>query len=458
MAQHLPIPILAAANLPNVTNAEWQNYSLLVTNWEAGETARLTAADPNAQPPAVPPEYLAHPANATTRLQAAMLMTNWMHTFRQAAIDAETANAAQQQAAAAVQAQQNAQAAQQAAVAAAQQQAQQQQAAAVAAAQQAAAAQQLAAVAAAQQNNPAIAALAQALQGALPAPGPGGPRAIKTALPNRFDGNPTKAKTFIGECANYFILNPMTPEQQVRFALQSMEGDAQQWKTTALLELNQQPPPAWEGDWDLFVREFNNRFEDKQERQKAINALMTGKVVQTTSVRKFLDQIMETCQKAGWNDPIQWLEVAQVGLKPEIAKAIADRDFQTWNMFSQVAIRVDEKFQQLKTKDTSSSSSKKTTTTGKPTPEKPKTDNSKYKLSEAERKEHVDQKLCFKCHKKGHASKDCKGERTVYSEFKKKQVAATTTEDPKGKGKQVAHVDEYDEKAPEYEEDFVEGD
>ena len=183
---------------------------------------------------------------------------------------------------------------------------------------------------------------------------------------------------------------------------------------------------------------------------------MTGKVIQTTSVHKFLDQIMETCQKAGWNDPVQWLEVAQVGLKPEIAKAIADQDFQTWNMFSQVTIRVDEMFQQLKTKDTSSP--KKSTTTGKSAPKKPKVDNSKYKLSEAERKEHVNQKLCFKCHKKGHASKDCKGERTVYSKFKKRQVAITTAEDPKGKGKQVAHVDKYDEKAPEYEEDFAKGD
>ena len=253
MAQHLPIPILAAANLPNITNAEWQNYSLLVTNWEVTETAHLNTADPNAQPPTVPQEYLAHPANATTCLQAAMLMTNWMHMFRQVAIDAENANIAQQQAAAAIQAQQNAQAAQQAAVVAAQLQAQQQQAAAVAAAQQAVAAQQLATVAAAQQNNPAIAALAHALQGTLPAPAPGGPGAINTALPNRFDGNPTKAKAFIGECANYFILNPMTPEQQVQFTIQSMEGDAQQWKTMALLELNQQPPPAWEGDWDLFV-------------------------------------------------------------------------------------------------------------------------------------------------------------------------------------------------------------
>ena len=50
---------------------------------------------------------------------------------------------------------------------------------------------------------------------------------------------------------------------------------------------------------------------------------------------------------------------------------------------------------------------------------KPKADNSKYKLSDEEKKEHIDGHLCFKCHKPRPGSKECKNPRMVYSEVKK---------------------------------------
>jgi hypothetical protein len=88
-----------------------------------------------------------------------------------------------------------------------------------------------------------------------------------------------------------------------------------------------------------------------------------------------------------------------------------------------------------------------------------RTDNSKFKLSDEEKKEHAEQNLCFKCHKKGHSSKDCKGKRTVYTDFKKKKAQVSIIavhNDPKGKGKEIAKIEE--DELYEDEEDFPKGD
>ena len=82
----------------------------------------------------------------------------------------------------------------------------------------------------------------------------------------------------------------------------------------------------------------------------------------------------------------------------------------------------------------------------------------KFKLTKEEQRDHTEGNLCFKCHRKGHASKDCKSERMVYSKYKKKkaQVASTSTADAatssKGKEKEVAKIEEVEDK-----EDFSNG-
>ena len=82
--------------------------------------------------------------------------------------------------------------------------------------------------------------------------------------------------------------------------------------------------------------------------------------------------------------------------------------------------------------------------------------NSKFKLTDKERKEHVEGNLCFKCHKKGHASKDCRGERTVYADFKKKKAPVTNVETQEesntSKGKGKAQIEEVTQ---EEDEDFT---
>jgi hypothetical protein len=428
---HLPIPVLNLANVAQLTNAEWAAYLADVGVFEAAEEAHLHAANPQGVFPAQPVALTANPTTPTTCLHAAMIVTAWLTQGRAMAVTAETAVATATAAAAAALAQ----------------------AAAVQAAQ-------------GQQAVPGMNQLIQALQAIVPnlptvAQPAAGPARIKMALPKEYTGNPREAKRFLHNCENYFTLNTMNAQQRVLFTLQLIKGDAAHWKNTALNKLDQNPPPLWHNDWELFKGEFRSRFADPGEREKALEKLIHGKVTQVVSVKRFLDDVVQTCQEAGWTTEAQWKDVARMGLKKEVATMIARAYPATWIDFRNRLIEVDKEIQHLKGWS-DRTPPKKTTSSSLSNPNVKKEvrlDNSKFKLSDKEKKEHTKQNLCFKCHKKGHSSKDCKGKRTIYAEFKKKkaQVSAIAIHnDPKGKGKEIAKIEE--DELYEDKEDFPEGD
>ena len=179
---------------------------------------------------------------------------------------------------------------------------------------------------------------------------------------------------------------------------------------TALREMDAALPPTWANNWNQFKIHFNLCFQDWKERERAVHQLLNDRVVQTTSARKFIDLVMDTCRKAGWNDQLQWLDVARNGLKREIVIALTGRFPTDWGDFVRAVIDTDEDLQRAKEKKATSHT---TTKMG----DRP--DNSKYKLTEEERKEHMEMKLCYKCHQPNCNSKRCKNPHTVYSDFKK---------------------------------------
>jgi hypothetical protein len=266
---------------------------------------------------------------------------------------------------------------------------------------------------------------------------------VKAALPSRFSSNVMLSRSFLEECDNYFILNTMSEEQRIRFALQLMDGDADHWKKTCLATFTQAQHPNWTINWELFKLHFNERFEDTQEREQAHQLLLNGKLVQMTSIQKFADLVKDTCQKAGWNDPLQWKSVLCNGMKKEVTLVLAPHMLLHWNDYLHLAISTDEELQCLKGKDSTPQRKSTTASTSTSRDNKNHPDNSKFKLSDDKKKEHVKQGLCFKCHKKGHNSRECKGERTIYKEFKsgRAQVANVETMD---KGKEVAPIEDED--------------
>jgi len=440
----LPIPLLQQAIATTVTNREWTQYRDDVDAWFTQITLDIHAVDPNVQIEQPPVIYMtANPTTNTGRLGCMAQTQAWMYRIHQQELNAlHTANVAQQVAAAVaaaaaqaplVQPQQPQQQPQQP-----QQQPQQPQ-------------QQLQQP---QQPQPVWV-------GGPPAGPPpqfyhallqqrGG--RVKAALPKPFTGDRQKTNVFMRSCENYFILNRMTEEEQVRFALQLIEGDAEYWKETAFADLDNPMPPLWADDWDLFRAHFKQRFRDRQEQERAEHTLATGKLVQVTSASDFIDKVRDTCQKAGWNNPAQWRGIVRVGLKKEITAALAGCMPRQWDQFVDAVIDADEDLQRAcneekkAAKKTTSYSSTSTSTSKDPA----RPNLSKYKLNNDERKEHVDGGLCFKCHKKGHGSKECKSKRTVYKEFKAKKAQVANVET---KAETTAKIEEVSE-----EKDFAESD
>ena len=115
---------------------------------------------------------------------------------------------------------------------------------------------------------------------------------------------------------------------------------------------------------------------------------------------------------------------------------MANNESHTFAKLCCAAIQTDERLQGLKTHNSPKKQDKKGNMASTSKTQGEKANNSKYKLTDAEKKEHMDGNLCFKCHQKGHSSRDCKNPCTVYSEVKKKTpVAKVETKEKKDKGK-----------------------
>ncbi len=412
-----PVPVFTPNDITHITNQEWETYRNNVDAFHTQVQNDITTLDATAVLEPTPAVFTANPTNATGRLNAAMQASLWLYRLQAQhnglQVAAAVANAAAGQPAAPPPA------------------------------------------AGGVNMNLLLQMMAQMQQQQAHAQA-GPPPRVKTALPAKYDRSTTLARRFLSECENYFILNPMAADQQVRFALQLLEGEAGQWKETQLDTLQLVPLPPWANNWRLFKDEFNERFEDREAQSRARHLLLTGKIVQTTTVRKFIEQVRDVCQKAGWNNEDTWMTLIREGLKDEVASIMYGRYPDVWRDFVRDIERADEDLQRHKAKK--KPVFKKTTPVSSSDKLGKRPDNSKYSLTEEERKEHFEKKLCFKCHKPNCSSKTCKNPRTVYSEVKKSntQVAnIETKDDSKGKGKEIAKIDEVSDTE---KEDFVQGD
>jgi len=410
------IPQFNPPNPAAAANNEWATYSQAVAALANQITNDINTIDPTLAVEPEPAQYTAGPTTPTQRLLVAGLVTGWLHR-----IQAQHATLVATQAATVAQQ------------------------TAITAAVNAAVAAALAPGAAPQQPQPQAQVpanitallnmvnqlLGQQLAAPVIPPPPAQPR-YKAALPTKYTGVITESRGFLNKCENYFVLNPMNDEQRIRFALQLMEGDADHWASTALNAFQQAQPPNWTLNWVLFKAHFNQRFADAQEQERAHQLLLNGKLFQTTSVRKFADLVVDTCQKAGWNDPAQWKAILRNGMKPEIAKLMASHITLHWNDYLPLAISIDEEVQRLKGHEGKTKKPNTNTNAASTSKDTNRSENYKFKLSDAERKEHLEGGLCFKCHKKGHNSTECKGTRTVYKDVKGKAQVANVETTEKG--------------------------
>ena len=223
------VPTFQPASVSTISLQEWNDFRDEVTLFEQHIVPAIQVLDPNAQIKVEPGQYSVNPTNPTARWSAAAQATAWLYCLNAQYMGL--------------------------------------QAAATLAVAQAATVRLPGGPA---QPNMAVMMqqFIQALQGAIlppapaPAPNPQRQNCIKPDMPDKFEGNATKASIFLAQCRNYFVLSPMNDEQQIWFALGLMRGGAQQWMEYQLELIGQVPQPAHFTTWDTFVAEFNERFED----------------------------------------------------------------------------------------------------------------------------------------------------------------------------------------------------
>ena len=277
---------------------------------------------------------------------------------------------------------------------------------------------------------------------AAPAPHVVTPTRYKIAMPAKYDGTTTRCMDFLAECENYFVMNPMTDEQQVHFALQLLEKGANMWKCTSLLAIDDQP--GWATNWAHFRVHFEDRFRDKNEREKAVQELMSGSLKQTHSARDFIDRVQDKCQRARWDTPRQWMDVVKSGLKLDLARALAGRYPRHWEDFVEVVVTTDEDLQRQKGRENRTTSSSKRSGQAAPSGDR------QPRMSQEEQERHQKEGLCFYCHEKGHTAVAC-------PKKKKKDEPRKVAEVSAGEMAPMARVEEVKEMASDDEKGFGDG-
>lgn len=176
--------------------------------------------------------------------------------------------------------------------------------------------------------------LANALVGKQPAAAPAVPCPPEEPLPDLFEGKFTTARRFMAQCNKYIALHDFrNDEQQIRWALALIGGDARVWQGIQLTLLGRDPVPAHLTTWDNFQNDFEARWTDPYEAKKAREKIMKGVVIQRTSVRIYNDQfnavlaltgidkndgLILHCYTAGLKSAVRVAAIAPLMASPDI--------------------------------------------------------------------------------------------------------------------------------------------
>ena len=277
------------------------------------------------------------------------------------------------------------------------------------------------------------AALAQAIAaGNQPGPAVAAhqPRPPKTALPERFAGKSTAAaRYFLQQCENYAAICPFaSPDQEIRWMLQLLEGDASHWANEQQTQYQLVPPPAHLTDQTLFVEEFKARWTNPFESEKSLDKILKGHITQRTSVKTYNDQFNEALSlttQTGTDAAI--LRSYETGLKPTVRNAAAVALISNPNINfhdrQMLMVRLDETLMQTRTQVNLTSQRRYVSTTPvapsapstlasnpstpTPTPIKAEVARQFTRLTPEERERLSRIGACFRCREPGHMAHQC---------------------------------------------------
>jgi hypothetical protein len=197
----------------------------------------------------------------------------------------------------------------------------------------------------------ALHAMAAAIPGTIPAgpaglagaPGGAGPAAaaiaaVKIPQPAPFEGDKTKARTFIRALKVYFGRYPREfPDgrSKITFTVMLLNGNAAKWASRISDELAEDlahPPARWPGgnppqlilDWATFEQAFERQYYDQQEMQNAQEDIQ--ELRHKIAVSQYNEEFTNLQQLLGWEDSPQVRATYFHGLKPRIRAVLIERD------------------------------------------------------------------------------------------------------------------------------------
>jgi hypothetical protein len=125
----------------------------------------------------------------------------------------------------------------------------------------------------------------------------------KLKEPNMFTSkNPEKLNPFITQCCHWFLTWPQryaANQDKVLFAASYLRELANLWWMPLLSAV---PPPPILDNWELFMDELFNKFDNKHLRSTSQNTIIHLKMKEDTRVTEYLVTFGSHAHYMGWDD------------------------------------------------------------------------------------------------------------------------------------------------------------
>ena len=253
------------------------------------------------------------------------------------------------------------------------------------------------------------------------------PQELKLGQPPAFDGTPEKARGWFNNVQLYLLVNKdiyNDDDRKIAYALSFMrEGSAALWSLTETEAALKRNPPNF-GTWQNFLNKFSTSFILENTKDQAIAWMTTTKVDKKTPLMDYISQFRNNAALSEISNEDVLINFYSRGIPSFLMKRIYGMDtvpttIEKWYQATLRFQHVWEKTQEIAKGKTNPFYQSHHQNYDHKKKDPDAMDVDAVQLSDQERLIRLQQRLCFKCRKKGHQAKDCRNPFTSKKEGKK---------------------------------------
>ena len=270
------------------------------------------------------------------------------------------------------------------------------------------------------------------------------PQELKLGQPPTFDGTPEKARGWFNNVQLYLLVNKEIyndDDRKIAYALSFMrEGSAALWSLTETEAALKRNPPNF-GTWQDFLNKFSASFILENTKDQAIAWMTTARVDKKTPLMDYISQFKNNAALSEISNEDVLINFYSRGIPSFLMKKIYGMDtvpttIEKWYQATLRFQHVWEKTQEIAKGKTNPfyQNHHRNNDNGHKKKDPDAMDVDAVRLSDEEYKKRLQERLCFKCGKKGHQAKDCRNpfanKEGKKPENKKPKVSAKIEEIP----------------------------